>query len=47
MKQTGKLYCAPYESYGHGHTSFVKNRVSRMITYRKVIRALGISYRNE
>jgi len=41
MKQTGKLceYCAPQES--DGHTSFVKNRVSRMISYCKVIRALG------
>jgi len=41
MKQTGKFceYCVQLESYGH--TTFVQNRISRMITYRKVIRALG------
>jgi len=47
MKQTGKFckYClCSAESYGR--TSFVQNRVSWMITYCNVIRALGQSNRS-
>jgi len=41
MKQTGKFceYCVPQGS--QGCTRFVQHSVSRMITYCKVIHALG------